>query len=70
MGLLGVGVGRGDQVEGRIEQGQAGDSIDSTLNPRETGTSEPSRVSVQKGPSKSILLQLRVEETHPKASTK
>lgn len=42
MGLLGVGVGRGDQVEGRIEQGQAGDSIDSTLNPRETGTLEPS----------------------------
>lgn len=42
VGLLGVVVGRGDQVEGRIEQGQAGDSIDSTLNPRETVTLEPS----------------------------
>lgn len=42
MGLLGVVIGRGDQVEGRIEQGQAGDSIDSTLNPRETVTLEPS----------------------------
>lgn len=42
VGLLGVVVGRGDQVEGGIEQGQAGDSIDSTLNPRETVTLEPS----------------------------
>lgn len=38
VGLLGVGVGRGDQVEGRAEQGQAGDSIDSALKPRETVT--------------------------------
>lgn len=42
VGLLGVGVGRGDHVEGRVEQGQAGDSVDSALNPRETATSEPS----------------------------
>lgn len=61
VGLLGVVVGRGDQVEGRIEQGQVGDSIDSALNPRETLTlenpelvGEHSHVSVQKGPSKSI----------------
>lgn len=42
VGLLGLVVGRGHQVEGRIEQGQAGDSIDSALNPRETLTLEPS----------------------------
>lgn len=42
VGLLGVAVGRGDQVEGRAEQGQAGDSIHSALKPRETVTLEPS----------------------------